>query len=363
MSGLVGRVLSALLLVVATGVVTAWLVASAVAPGLFHRHMLQAGESASHAEAIQHAELAFRSASGIALAVAMGAAVAASVAVSLYLTRRLARSLLPLTVAAADVADGRYAVRVGRPGLGAELDGLADAFNRMAGELQRAEQTRRRLLDDLAHEVRTPVSTLGAYLESLEDGVSVLDADTLEVMQAQTVRLARLAQDVFAVSRAEEGYRTLDARPLPPAELLDSAVSLAAERYRVKGVALSTQVEPDLPCVPVDRDRMGQVLGNLLDNALRYTPPGGHVALTAGRRESELWITVADDGEGIPAEHLPHLFERFYRVDTARDRRHGGSGIGLAIVKALVEAHGGRVRATSDGPGQGTTLTVDLPLR
>jgi len=360
--GLAGRVLTALLLVVATGVVTAWLVASAVAPGLFHRHMLQAGESAAHAEAIAHAELAFRSASELSLAVAMTAAVVASVAVSLYLTRRLARSLSPLTVAAADVADGHYAVRVARPGLGTELDGLADAFNRMAGELQRVEETRRRLLDDLAHEVRTPVATLGAYLEALEDGVRVLDADTLEVMQAQAVRLARLAQDVSAVSRAEESYRSLDAQVLPPAELLDAAVSLAAVRYGAKGVALSVAVESGLPAVAVDRDRMGQVLGNLLDNALRYTPPGGHVAVAACRQGSEVRIAVTDDGEGIPAEHLPHLFERFYRVDTARDRRHGGSGIGLAIVKALVEAHDGRVQAASDGPGKGATFTVDLPL-
>jgi len=361
--GLAGRVLTALLLVVATGVVTAWLVASSVAPGLFHRHMLQAGESAAHGEAIAHAELAFRSASRLSLAVAMTAALVASVAVSLYLTRRLARSLLPLTVAATDVADGRYAVRVGRPGLGAELDGLADAFNRMAGELQRVEETRRRLLDDLAHEVRTPVATLGAYLEALEDGVRVVDAETLEVMRAQADRLTRLAQDVSSVSRAEEGYRSLDARPLPPVELLDGAVSLAAGNYRGKGVALTAEVAPDLPAVSVDRDRMGQVLGNLLDNALRYTPAGGHVIVSAGRRGTGLRITVTDDGEGIPAEHLAHLFERFYRVDSARDRGHGGSGIGLAIVKALVEAHGGRVHATSDGPGRGAAFTVDLPLR
>jgi two-component system, OmpR family, sensor histidine kinase BaeS len=359
--GLAGRVLSALLLVVATGVLTAWLVASAVAPGLFHRHMLQAGASAAHAEAVEHAELAFQSASRISLAVAMAAAVAASVAVSVYLTRRLARSLLPLTAAAADVASGHYAVRVGPPGLGSEFDGLADAFNHMAGELERVEDTRRRLLDDVAHEVRTPVATLGAYLEALEDGVRVLDADTLDVMQAQVVRLARLARDVSAVSRAEEGYRTLDAVPVHPGELLDAAVAVAVDRYRAKGVALSAQAADGLPGVVVDVDRMGQVLGNLLDNALRYTPDGGQVRVAARRHGHLVRITVTDDGEGIGAEHLPHLFERFYRVDTARDRGHGGSGIGLAIVKALVEAHGGTVAADSDGPGQGTTFTVDLP--
>jgi signal transduction histidine kinase len=348
---------------VATGVVTAWLVVAAVAPGLFHRHMLQAGASATHAEAIAHAELAFRSASELSLAVAMTAALAASVAVSLYLTQRLARSLLPLTVAAADVAGGHYAVRVSRPRLGSELDGLADAFNRMAGELQRVEETRRGLLDDLAHELRTPVATLSAYLEALEDGVSPLNGETLEVMQAQAVRLARLAQDVSAVSRAEEGYRGLDVHPVPVEELLGAAVSVAGARYRAKGVALTMDVAPGLPVVRVDGDRMGQVLGNLLENALRYTPPGGRVALAVRRHGTGLRIAVTDDGEGILAEYLPHLFERFYRVDTARDRRHGGSGIGLAIVKALVEAHGGRVLVTSDGPGRGSTFMVDLPWR
>jgi two-component system sensor histidine kinase BaeS len=361
--GLAGRVLTALLLVVATGVGTAWLVASAVAPELFHRHMLQAGASATHAEAIAHAELAFRSASELSLAVAMAAALAASVAVSLYLTRRLARSLLPLTAAAADVAGGHYAVRVGRPGLGGELDGLADAFNRMAGELQRVEETRRRLLGDLAHELRTPVATLSAYLEALEDGVSSLDGETLEVMRAQAVRLARLAQDVSAVSRAEEGYRGQDVRPVPVEEMLGAAVSAVGTRYRAKGVELTMDVPRGLPVVWVDGDRMGQVLGNLLENALRYTPPGGQVVLAARGHGTGLRIAVTDDGEGIPAEHLPHLFERFYRVDTARDRLHGGSGIGLAIVKALVEAHGGRAQVTSDGPGRGSTVTVDLPWR
>jgi two-component system sensor histidine kinase BaeS len=358
--GLGARVFTALLLVVATGMLTAWLVASAVAPGLFHRHMLQAGES-GHAQAILHAEEAFESASGISMAVALAAALAASVAVSLYLTRRLARSLYPLTAAAAEVAGGHYNVRVRRPRLGVEVDGLADAFNRMAGELQRVEETRRRLLDDLAHELRTPVATLGAYLEALEDGVSVLDVDTIGVMQAQTSRLARLAQDVSAVSRAEEGQSSLQLQGVSVEDLVSAAVSAAAERYRAKGVTLLVRAAPGAGRVRVDVDRMGQVLGNLLDNALRYTAPGGQVVVAADRYERGVRITVTDDGEGIAADHVPHLFERFYRADSSRDRAHGGSGIGLAIVKALVEAHGGRAHASSQGPGCGATFTINLP--
>lgn len=358
--GLTARVLTALLLVVATGVLTAWLVASAVGPSVFHKHMLMAGEP-SHSVAVHHAEVAFEAATGISLLVALLSALVASVAVSVYLARRLARSLRPLVAAAAEVAGGRYDTRVTRPRLGAEVDGVAFAFDRMAGELQRVEQTRRRLLDDLAHELRTPVATLSAYLEALEDGVTTLDGETLSVMQAQTRRLARLAQDVSAVSRAEEGHDGLDLRRMTVGDLLASAAAAAADRYAAKGVHLEVRTEPGLPPVQVDPERMGQVLGNLLDNALRYTPPAGNVTVTGARQPQGVRITVADDGEGVGADHLPHLFERFYRADAARDRAHGGSGIGLAIVKALVEAHGGRVSVESPGPGHGTAFTIDLP--
>jgi two-component system, OmpR family, sensor histidine kinase BaeS len=359
-AGLTARVLVGLLLVVATGVVTAWLVASAVAPSVFHEHMMMAGE-ASHSAAVRHAEAAFDAASGISLLVGLLSALVASVAVSGYLARRLARSLHPLVVAAAQVAGGRYDTRVVRPRLGAEVDGVAAAFNQMAGELQRVEQTRRRLLDDLAHELRTPVATLSAYLEALEDGVTALDGETLSVMQAQTRRLARLAQDVSAVSRAEEGHDGVELRRTAVTDLLAGATAAAADRYAAKDVHLHVRAGPGLPPVQVDGDRMGQVLGNLLDNALRYTASGGNVTMAATRQPHGVRIVVADDGEGVAAEHLPHLFERFYRADAARDRDHGGSGIGLAIVRALVEAHGGRVAVASLGPGHGTTVTIDLP--
>jgi signal transduction histidine kinase len=205
------------------------------------------------------------------------------------------------------------------------------------------------------------VATLGAYLEALEDGVSVLDGETIAVMQAQTGRLGRLAQDVSAVSRAEEGQGQLDLQAVAVEDLLRAAGAAAGERYRAKGVELVVRSAAGAGKALVDVDRMGQVLGNLLDNALRYTAPGGQVVLASAPGESGVRITVTDDGEGIAAQHLPHLFERFYRADSSRDRAHGGSGIGLAIVKALVQAHGGRVRADSPGPGQGATFTVELP--
>jgi signal transduction histidine kinase len=164
------------------------------------------------------------------------------------------------------------------------------------------------------------------------------------------------------VSHVEERRLELQLERLEPAELVSTAVAADADRYAANGVALLPSITPGLPTVTADRERIGQVLTNLLDNALRHTPPGGSV--TVGASESEpgmVAITVTDTGEGIPSEHLAHVFERFYRVDKSRDRTHGGSGIGLTIAKALTEAHGGRITVTSQGPGTGSTFTVELP--
>ena len=165
-----------------------------------------------------------------------------------------------------------------------------------------------------------------------------------------------------AVSRAEEEGLDVTPSPVDAADVAAAAAEIASDRYAAKGVRLHTELG-DAGEVRVDADRTGQVLGNLLDNALRHTPAGGTVTL--GSRRTGHWVEyrVADTGQGVAAEHLPHLFDRFYRADTARDRDHGGSGIGLAIAKALVEAHGGGLSVTSPGPGLGTTFTVRLPGR
>lgn len=360
-AGLAARLLVAFVLVVLSGSVTAWVVATAVSPGLFHSHLAEAGMTGSP-QVLAHAEQAFRSANGLSLTFALLASLVVAVAVAVYLTRRLDRSLQPLSTAAADVSRGRYDVRVPLTGLGAEFDDLAVAFNRMAGQLQQVEQTRRRLLGDLAHELRTPVATLDAYLDGLEDGVATLDVETVEILRIQTRRLARLAEDVCAVSRAEEHQLSLAPVPMAPEDLVAAAVVAVADRFAERGVALRSVIAAGLPPVAADPDRMGQVLGNLLDNALRHTAPGGRVTVSADEQPGgRVRLQVGDTGVGIAADHLPHVFERFYRVDAARDRGRGGSGIGLAIVKALVEAHGGGVEAASDGPGHGATFVVVLP--
>jgi two-component system sensor histidine kinase BaeS len=211
--------------------------------------------------------------------------------------------------------------------------------------------------------MHTPVATLDAYLEGLEDGVATLDTDTADVLRTQTRRLAMLAEDLSAISRAEEGRLELHLSSTAPDALVSAATAASADRYAARGVDLNSMVPAGLPPVRVDADRIGQVLGNLLENALRHTPSGGTVTVSARPAGRDVELLVSDTGEGIPIEHLPHVFERFYRVDAARDRTHGGSGIGLAIAKALVDAHGGQIGADSPGPGRGATFTVRLPAR
>lgn len=358
--GLAVRLLAAQLAVVVAAAIAAGLAAIAVGPSIFRSHLGQDTHLAVPAGAAAHAEQAFRDAGAISLAVALLAALVAATAVSTFATRRITRPAQALAAAAADVSAGRYDIDLPPPALGREFDTLTSAFGTMAAQLRQVEVTRRRLLADLAHEMRTPVATLDGYMEGVEDGIAAWDTDTAVMLRTQTRRLARLAEDITAVSKAEEGQ--LDLRPVTTtaAQLVDAAVAAAADRHTQRGVALTSDIAIGLPALTVDPDRIGQVLGNLLDNALRHTPPGGQVRLRAFSTAGEVSLEVADTGPGIPEEHLAHVFERFYRVDTARDRTHGGSGVGLAIAKALVEAHGGRISAHST-PGFGATFTLTLP--
>ncbi|WP_072687566.1 sensor histidine kinase [Rhodococcus marinonascens] len=360
--GLGLRLLLAQSMVLVAGGATSWVVAGLVGPPLFREHLNRAEVPASSDEQF-HAELAYHSATAISLAVAIGAAVLAALVVTWYFSRRLQRSVTEVSSAATAVADGCYGIRVSPPHLGEDFNALAEAFNRMAVRLESVESTRRQLLGDLAHEIRTPVSVLEAYMEALEDGIETLDADTIAMLRTQTHRLARFSEDVGSLSRAEETGASIEPAWVAPGVLISTALTAAADRYAAKEVALAAHVPADLPRLWADPERLGQVLGNLLDNALRHTPLGGRVDVTAEQRLGVLAISVTDLGDGISAGHLPYLFERFYRVDAARDREHGGAGIGLSIAKALVEAQGGHITASSDGPGTGSTFTITFPLR
>jgi signal transduction histidine kinase len=359
--GMRRRLLLAQTLVLLAGGVTTWVVALMVGPALFREHLHRAGVAHDSNEQF-HAEQAYQHATALSIAVAITVAALTAFVVTAYLSRRLQRSITEVSAAASAVAEGRYDIRVTSPQLGDEFDELADAFNRMAQRLQAVESTRRQVFGDLAHEIRTPVSVLEAYLEAVEDGVITLDPQTIAMLREQTGRLVRFAADTASLAQAEEAHFAIAPGWVDAAELLSTVSATVADRCTAKKVTLTTRGS-DVGRLWADRQRLTQVLGNLLDNALRHTPPGGHITLSAARKGTEVVFTVADDGEGMAAEHLSHIFERFYRADSARDRGRGGSGIGLAIAKALTEAHGGHITVASRGPGHGTTFTVSVPIQ
>lgn len=358
-SGFAVRLLIAQGLVLVGGALTTWVVASLVGPALFHDHLTQAGVAHTASET-RHVEEAFSSALLISISLALLAAMAAALTVTWYFTRRVQRSIDSVAAAATGIAAGSYRARVPDPGLGAEFATLAGSYNQLAERLEATEVTRRRMLADLAHEMRTPLATIEAHLEGIEDGVREPDASTLEIIRDSTRRLGRLAEDIAAVSNVEEGRLQIEPLPLDPASLVRAAVAAAQDRYAARDVDLRLDIVGHRQ-VRADRDRLGQVLTNLLDNALRHTPEGGTVTVRCTDDGAWVEIAVSDDGEGIAPEHLDHVFDRFYRADTARDRARGGSGIGLSIARALVEAHDGHLAVASPGPGLGATFTVRLP--
>ncbi|MDH6245231.1 ATP-binding protein [Mycobacterium sp. OTB74] len=357
--GIQTRLLITNAVVVIAAIATTSTVAILIGPPMFRRVMrdvLIPGRTGPHPY-----EHTFRQATAVAVGISLAVAATTALALSWYLSRRMHRSTTELAAAATAVANGDYDIRVSPPHLGTEFDAIADAFNTMAEQLGAVETTRRQLLADLAHELRTPVSVIDAYLESVEDGIHPLDQTTIAVLRDQTRRLARLSSDVRALTEAERDAAQLDAQHVSPAALITTAVDAFAAPYRTKGVLLTSHSDPHLPELWADPQRLDQVLANLLTNALRHTAEGGTVRVTASSTDGVVRIRVADDGDGIAAEHLPRLFERFYRADSARDRAHGGSGIGLSIAKALVEAHHGHITAASGGVGSGATFTVELP--
>lgn len=359
--GFATRLVIAQTMVLVAGAATSWIVATSVGPGIFSDHLEQAGVSHTPTETA-HVEEAFASAMVLALVVALLVSMAIALAVTWFFTRRVQHSINVVTESAARIATGDYRSRAASPGLGADFDVLTTTINELAERLEAVERTRRRMLSDLAHEMRTPIATIGAHIEAIEDGVRPADAETLTVIKANTDRLGRLARDISAVSKAEEGQLDINLEPVPAAELVRAAIAAARGNADARHIALSERVESESANVLADRDRMGQVLGNLLENAIRHSPHDSRITVSC-RQVDRHWvqIDVADAGEGIPAEHLGHIFDRFYRADTARNRAQGGSGIGLTITRALVEAHGGHISAASPGAGLGATFTVRMP--
>lgn len=272
--------------------------------------------------------------------------VSAAVAggVGLFVTSRVVSPLKRMQRASRRIAEGRYSDRldVQAPG---EVGDLAGSFNAMAEALEQTEKRRVDLLADVAHEFKTPLSSLHGYLEGLEDGVFRADTDTVAACKRQVLRLELLVTDLSLLSRVETGQEAFSLDPVRVKALLEQTAATFRPQFEGRGVALLTDAVPASWCVVADAGRTGQVLSNLVDNALRHTPAGGVVRITAREHERrEIVFEVCDTGEGIATEDAAHLFTRFYRGDKARRRDQGsGSGIGLTIAKHYVEAQGGQL--------------------
>ena len=348
-------------LVVLVAVLTLLMAVLVVAPIIFGRAfepaLLLGGADDTVAEAFEQTLLYSLLAAGVV-------ATAAAALASLLVSRRFVEPLRYVLAATSRIASGRYGERV--PVRDAdELGELSQSFNAMARALEEAERRRIEVISDVSHELRTPLSTIRGYVEGLAEGVVEPTEETWTLLYAEFERLGRLVDDLRRLSRAEAGQLDLSVAPMSPAEAVRLAVGGMLPLFDEKGVELKSTVSENLPSVLTDVDRVVQVLSNLLSNALRHTPHGGRVVVTAEASGDEVAFEVTDTGTGIAPEHLERVFERFYRVDKSRSRGEacGGSGMGLAISRALVEAMGGRIRVESPGLGQGATFVFTLPVK
>jgi signal transduction histidine kinase len=339
MKGIAVRVAALSLLVGAVAVAVIAIGVLGVAQTTFSRLMVQAGQSAATARAMfDHSVVAVFIGAGVIAAVV-------SVVLASLLAIRLARPLDEIAAGARRVARGEYQVRVQRAGP-EEVASLADSFNQMAEALQQQERMRRDFIVNAAHELSTPLTNLQGYLEALRDGVIAPSTQQFQSLHEEVDRLVRLSQSLntLAQDNSPSSGRALQTIDLVPA--VRAAVELARSSFDGKAIRVQLHLPDRLPA-RADPDQLSQVLANLLQNASRYTPDGGMVTVAAEARPSDVLVSVSNTGDGIPDPDLPHIFERFYRVEKSRDRAHGGAGIGLAIVKQLVEATGGRVGAES----------------
>ena len=355
------RILLVQVAVLLVGLIVVTVTTLLIGPQMYINELFREGHGRA-ARAIFHLDDVFREVSLVAMTVGGLTSLVIAVPVSILMTRQIRKSISEVSRAANRIASGEYGIRLEQGRLGAEFDSLVDSFNDMTAKLDAVDQTRRQMLGDLAHEMRTPLATLKGHLEGIEDGIVALDGRTSAILNGQVSRLEHLAQDMRSLTQAEEGMINLRLSNWDPAELVVEAVAAAEQTAGSRQVELTVR-RPRSPVEPVlmDRDRMRQVLSNLVDNALRHTPVGGRVTVGLTERANAVVLTVTDSGDGIAAEDLSRIFMRFYRVEEGREAKPGGSGLGLAISKALVEAQGGTLTVASEGRGRGAEFTVRLP--
>lgn len=288
----------------------------------------------------------------------LGAAGVAAL-LGLVLARNLTKPLRELTAATRAVAAGDLEQQVPVRSKD-ELGQLAESFNQMNANLARARDLRQQMTADIAHELRTPLSVILAHTEGIEDGVLPPSEETFQIIHDESMRLSNMVEDLRTLSLAEAGELGLTPRMVNPGELLKQAVAAQGPRAKQREITIDLDIEPGLPEIEVDPDRMAQVFANLLDNALRYSPKSGHIKLSAGKSPNGVQLRVQDNGPGVEKEELSNIFNRFYRADKSRQRDYGGSGLGLAIAKSIVERHSGQIWAESE-PGQGMTFIIEFP--
>ncbi len=301
---------------------------------------------------------AFISSINSALLAGIGVALGVAAVAAYAVTSRVLRPIDALRSVTRRIADGDYAAQVPLPPV-PEMAALAQDVNTLARSLAATEERRTRLLGDVAHEMRTPLTVLDGYVEGVIDGVFAADATTLEALSLELRRLHRLADDLSTLSRAQEGRLAPVLATCDLAALARAALERLRPQFDDAGVQLQITA-PDVIAMEADADRVTQVLTNLLGNALVATPHGGRVAVDVGSDAREAWVQVSDSGVGLAREDLTRIFERFYRAANGV-RRSQGSGIGLTIAREIARAHGGTLTATSDGPGRGSSFRLTLP--
>jgi signal transduction histidine kinase len=287
-------------------------------------------------------------------------AIGLAVALTFLLSRRILAPVKALTSAARHLGRGDFSQRVQVKDKG-ELGELADTFNAMASNLERVEQLQRNMVADVAHELRTPLSNIRGYLEAIRDGVIKPDAATIASVEEEAALLSRLVDELQELSLAEAGQLKLVYQAEDIAKLIKQTVASWQPKVVAKEISLSLDLPDKLPPVNIDWQRISQVLHDLLENAVAHSGKGGTITVTATKQGDYVKVSVSDTGEGIPAEDLPNIFERFYRVDKSRARTTGGSGLGLTIAKRLVEAHGGKIEAQSE-LGKGSCFSFTVPI-
>ncbi|MEE8419069.1 MAG: ATP-binding protein [Dehalococcoidales bacterium] len=287
-------------------------------------------------------------------------AVVIGLIMTFFLSRRILAPVRTLSSAARRLGQGDFSQRVEVADKG-ELGELADTFNSMATDLERAEQLRRNMVADVAHELRTPLSNLRGYLEATRDGVVRPDAKTMRLLDEEASLLSRLVDDLQELSLAEAGELKMAIEPQDITELIKKTAEATREQAETKGISLTIDLPEILPAVSIDSQRTAQVLRNLLENALAHTASGDSITIDASRQDEWVEVSVSDTGKGISQEELANIFERFYRVDKSRSRSTGGSGLGLTIARRLIEAQGGRITARSE-PGKGSRFSFSVPV-